>query len=108
VLYHSTVVAVRPDSDVLSPYYLLGILNSEVFWLFTQHRMPAIAPERYVCRILALRDFPIVLPEGPAEATCGAIGSLAKELCDGSLEVRHRQDARLQMNALVRTLYGIG
>lgn len=107
MLYHSTVVAVRPASDVLSPYYLLGILNSEVFWRFTQHWMPAIGPERYICRVLALRDFPLVIPEGPAQSTCKEIAALAKELCDGSLEARRRQDAQSQINTLAKALYEI-
>lgn len=107
VLFHSTVVIVRPDANTISPYYLLGILNSEVFWLFTQHRMPAIGPERHICRVFTLRDFPLVLPEGSAQSTCAEIAVLAKELCDGSLEVGRRQDARLQIDALAKALYGI-
>ena len=101
------MVIVRPDANTISPYYLLGILNSEVFWLFTQHRMPAIGPERYICRVLVLRDFPLVLPEGAAQSTCEEIAVLGKELCDSSLEICRRQDARSQIDALVKALYGI-
>ncbi|MCX5674649.1 MAG: hypothetical protein NTX87_06540, partial [Planctomycetota bacterium] len=108
ILYHSTVVIVQPDPDAFSPYYLLGVLNSEVFWLFTQHRMPAIGPERYICRGLALRDFPLVLPKGSAKSTCEEIAILAKELCDSSIGARRRQTAQLQINALAKALYGIG
>jgi len=79
-LCHSTVVTVRPDANIISPYYLLGILNSEVFWMFTQHRIPAIGPERYICRVFVLRDFPLVLPEGPAQSICEKIAVLAKSL----------------------------
>jgi hypothetical protein len=107
ILCHSTVAIVLPDPDAFSPYYLLGVLNSEVFWLFTQHRMPAIGPERYICRVLTLRDFPLVLPEGSAQSDCREIAVLAKELCDGFLEVRHRQDAQSQIDALAKALYGI-
>jgi len=107
ILCHSTVVIVRPDANTISPYYLLGILNSEVFWLFTQHRMPAIGPERYICRVLTLQDFPLVLPEGSAQSDCREIVVLAKELCDSFLEVRHRQDAQSQIDALAKALYGI-
>jgi hypothetical protein len=106
-LCHSTVVIVRPDANIISPHYLLGILNSEVFWLFTRHRMPAIGPERYICRGFALRDFPIVLPDGPAQSTCEEIAVLAKELCDRSLKIRRRQDAHSQIDALAKALYGI-
>ena len=107
ILCHSTVAIVRPDANTISPYYLLGILNSEVFWLFTQHRMPAIGPERYICRGFVLRDFPLVLPEGSAQLTCEEIAVLAKELCNGSLEIRRRQNARSQIDALAKALYGI-
>lgn len=107
ILYHSTVAIVQPDPAAFSPYYLLGVLNSEVFWLFTRHRMPAIGPERYICRGLALRDFPLVLPKGSAQSTCGEIAVLAKELCDSSLGVRRRQAAQLQIDALAKALYGI-
>jgi adenine-specific DNA-methyltransferase len=107
ILYHSTVAIVRPDPDAFSPYYLLGVLNSEVFWLFTQHRMPAIGPERYICRCLALRDFPLVSPKGSAKSTCGEIAVLAKKLCDSSLGARRRQAAQLQIDALAKALYGI-
>jgi hypothetical protein len=107
ILCHSTVAIVRPDANTISPYYLLGVLNSEVFWLFTQHRMPAIGLERYICRVLTLRDFPLVLPEGSAQSNCREIAVLAKELCDVFLEVRHRQDAQSQIDALAKALYGI-
>jgi hypothetical protein len=108
ILYHSTVVIVQPDPDAFSPYYLLGVLNSKVFRLFTRHRMPAIGPERYICRSLALRDFPLVLPKGSAQPTCGEIAVLARELCDSSLGARRRQAAQLQIDALAKALYGIG
>ena len=107
ILYHSTVAIVRPDPDAFSPYYLLGVLNSEVFWLFTQHRMPAIGPERYICRGLALQDFPLVLPKGSAQSTFGEIAVLAKELYNSSLGVRRRRVAQLQIDALAKALYGI-
>jgi hypothetical protein len=106
-LCHSTVVIVRPDANIISPYYLLGILNSEVFWMFTRHRMPTIGPKRYICRVFVLRDFPLVLPEGPAQSICNEIAFLAKELWDTSLEIRRRQDAQSQIDALVKALYGI-
>jgi hypothetical protein len=106
-LCHSTVVIVRPDANTISPYYLLGVLNSEIFWLFTQHRMPAIGPERYICRVLALRDFPLVLPEGSAQSTCEAIAVLSKELCHGPLDGHYRQDAQSQIDALAKALYRI-
>jgi len=77
ILYHSTVAIVRPDPNTISPHYLLGVLNSEVFWLFVRHTMPTIGPERYICRILTLRDFPLVTPEGPAQSTCEEIAVLA-------------------------------
>ena len=70
--------------------------------------MPAIGPERFICRSLALRDFPLVLPKGAAQSTCGEIAALAKELCDGSLGTRRRQAAQLQIDALTKALYGIG
>jgi len=108
ILYHSTVAIVRPDANTISPYYILGILNSEVFWLFTQHRMPAIGPGRNICRVLALRDFPLVLPEGSVQSTCEEIAALAKQLCEGFLQGRRRQDAQSHIDALAKTLYGIG
>jgi hypothetical protein len=107
ILYHSTVAIVQPDPAAFSPHYLLGVLNSEVFWLFTQHRMPVIGPERYICRGLALQDFPLVLPKGSAQSTCREIAVLAKELCDSSLDARRRQAAKLQIDALAKALYGI-
>lgn len=106
-LCHSTVVIVRPDPRALSPYYLLGILNSEVFSLFCQHRMPTIGPERHICRVLVLKEFPLVLPESPMQSTCEEIAALARELCEGSLEARNRQDARSQIDVLAKALYGI-
>jgi len=105
-LCHSTVVVVRPDPGALSPYYLLGILNSEVFSLFCQHRMPTIGPARHICRVLAFKEFPLVLPESAERSTCKEIAALARELCEGSLGVRTRQDARSQIDVLARALYG--
>jgi hypothetical protein len=106
-LCHSTVVIVRPDPKVLSPYYLLGVLNSKVLSLFCQHRMPTIGPGRHICRVLGLKKFPIVLPEGPVQPTCEEIAALARGLCEGSLEGRARRDARSRIDLLAKTLYGI-
>ena len=106
-LCHSTVAIVQLYPDAFSPYYLLGILNSVVFWLFTQRRMPAIGPKRYICRVLTLKEFPLVLPESPMQSTCEEIAALARELCEGSLEARNRQDARSQIDVLAKALYGI-
>jgi len=107
MLCHSTVAIVQPYPDAFSPYYLLGILNSVVFWLFTQRRMPAIGPKRYICRVLTLKEFPLVLPESAEQSTCEEIAALARELCEGSLEARDRQDARSQIDVLAKALYGI-
>jgi len=106
-LCHSTVAIVQPYPDTFSPYYLLGILNSVVFWLFTQRRMPAIGPKRYICRVLTLKEFPLVLPESAEQSTCEEIAALARGLCEGSLEARNRQDARSQIDVLAKALYGI-
>jgi hypothetical protein len=106
-LCHSTVVIVRADSKALSLYYLLGVLNSEVFSLFCQHRMPTIGPERHICRVLALKEFPLMLPESASQTACKEIALLARELSEGSLEAPKRQDARSQIDVLAKTLDGI-
>ncbi len=106
-LCHSTVAIVKPDQKVIPPYYLLGVLNSELFSLFCRHRMPTIGPGRHIFRVSGLKEFPLVFPDGPVQTMCEEVALLARELCLGCPDSHARTVVRSQIDTLTKALYGI-
>ena len=45
-LGHAGVLMLVPDVRRLDPYYLLGVLNSRVFWFFVRQTMPTMGKGR--------------------------------------------------------------
>jgi hypothetical protein len=57
---HAGVLLLVPDEAQLDPFYLLGVLNSRVFWFFVRQTMPTMGEGRHALRRSALRGFPVV------------------------------------------------
>lgn len=55
LLAHSSVLQLVPDPQRIDPYFLLGILNSQVFWFFVRQKMPTMGEKRHVLRRGTLR-----------------------------------------------------
>ena len=38
------ILMLTPDQSRIDPYYLLGVLNSQLFWFFVRQTMPTMGP----------------------------------------------------------------
>ena len=56
---HNSVVMIVPDVSKIASHYLLGILNSSVFWRFVRLTTPYMGCGRQVLRLSDVRQCPI-------------------------------------------------
>lgn len=62
-LGHTGVLMLVPDGRRVDPFYLLGVLNSQVFWFFVRQTVPTMGEGRHGLRRETLRRFPVVVSE---------------------------------------------
>ncbi|MGD0551852.1 MAG: N-6 DNA methylase [Sedimentisphaerales bacterium] len=60
---NNSVILICPDEKVLNVYFLLAILNSKVFRMWAQRRMPTLGSGWYCYRVGILRGFPMPVPQ---------------------------------------------
>lgn len=104
LLGHAGVLMLMPESRKIDPWYLLGVLNSRVFWFFVCQMMPTMGEGRRVLRREALRRFPLVVTEGTHEER-SQIAALAQAIRAANSEDCPAFLAR--MDRLVSRLYGL-
>ena len=108
LLCHSSTITIYPDGNV-DPYYLLGVLNSDVFWEFIRHRTPTMGNGRHVYRINQVRRFPLVLPrENDDRRNTQRISELARELMVEGNNRYNCSDILLAIEQILYKAYGIG
>lgn len=59
ILCNNSVVTLYPDINTIDIYFLLGVLNSSVFKVWNQHRMPKLGSGWYSYRLNIMRKFPV-------------------------------------------------
>jgi len=100
---HSTLLEIVPHPPV-DPWFLLAILNSNVFWRYIQMTMPTMGHGRHILRLQRVKEFP--LP--PRALWTGADAQHAAELaqlsCENSANAEQRQR---RINAAIEKVYGI-
>ncbi len=106
VLCSNSVLIVRPQDADISPYYLLGVLNSSLFRDFVQRRSPNLGAGRTVYRAGPLRQFPVVSPTA-AElgGLCHDIAETARELLDSKPKPSRRAELEAAVDAAISQLY---
>lgn len=60
---NNSVILICPDEKALSVYFLLAVLNSKIFRMWAQRRMPTLGFGWYCYRINVLRGFPMPVPQ---------------------------------------------
>ncbi len=96
---------IAPDVSKIDPHYLLGILNSSVFWRFVRLTTPYMGCGRQVLRLSDVRRFPIPWPmTEERQHLCEKIGDLARQAMQAS-DVRVVQE---RIDALVNRLFESG
>jgi hypothetical protein len=59
ILCNNSVVTLYPDISTIDIFFLLGVLNSSVFKVWCQHRMPKLGSGWYSYRLNIMRKFPL-------------------------------------------------
>ncbi len=103
-LGHAGTLLLATDQWQVDPFYLLGVLNSWVFWFFVQQTMPTMGHGRHVLRRSTLRRFPLVVSGSSRDAR-----QQVAEAVHGLLAVGQADRPRLldEVERLVAELYGI-
>jgi adenine-specific DNA-methyltransferase len=105
-LGHAGTLLLAADPRQVDPCYLLGVLNSRVFWFFVRQTMPTMGHGRHVLRRSALRHFPLVvsnLSRGGQQQVAEAVRGLLAE----GLAQADRLQRLTEVEQLVAELYGI-
>jgi len=101
LLCAGSVVCVVPDAPDISPYYLLGILNSGVFWRYAERTMPSMGRGYRTYRVSALRRFPVPDPREMDVGQVAKINDLVKRVLDEHSDWRKQQQLQRQVDAAV-------
>lgn len=105
-LGHAGTLMLTADQRQVDPFYLLGVLNSRVFWFFVRQTMPTMGHGRHVLRRSTLRLFPVVACDSSQESRQRIADTVRGLLVDG---VGRAEQARVLavIEQLVAELYGI-
>jgi hypothetical protein len=105
-LGHAGTIVLATDQRQVDPFYLLGVLNSPVFWFFVRQTMPTMGHGRHILRRATLRRFPLVVSSSSQNARQHIADAVRGLLAEG---VGQAVRARLlaDVERLVAELYGI-
>jgi len=105
---NNSVILISPDENIINPYFLLAVLNSKVFWTWTQHRMPTLGSGWHSYRVSVLRKFPIPISlHGQDNPLLEEIANLAAKLLNEKLNETERTNILSSIDSMVSELYGI-
>jgi len=108
LLAHCSVVVLTDHAGKVDPYYLLGIVNSEVFTRYVSLTMPKTNVDRYSLRLSRLRRFPV--PDPACESkwqSSQAISSLVQDLVQQSMDRPPSPELMKAIDRRVADLYGV-
>jgi len=101
---NNSVILIHPNEDV-NPYFLLAVLNSKVFRIWAQHRMPTLGSSWYSYRVSILRKFPIFVPQNGR--LLDKIANLATKLLNQELNEIDRKALLHLIDNMICKLYDI-
>lgn len=108
IFCNNSVILIYPYEDVVNSYFLLAVLNSKVFWTWTQCRMPTLGSGWRSYRISVLRKFSIPTPKhGQDNSLFEDVANLAVKLLNEKLNGVDRASALSSIDEKVFELYGI-
>jgi len=108
IFCNNSVILIYPNEDVVNSYFLLAILNSKVFWTWTQYRMPTLGSGWHSYRVSVLRKFSIPTPKhGQDNSLFEDVANLAARLLNEKLNGTYRANVLSSIEDKVCELYGI-
>jgi SAM-dependent methyltransferase len=103
---HAGTLMLMADQRRVDPFYLLGVLNSRVFWFFVRQTMPTMGHGRHVLRRSTLQRFPLVGGDSRRESR-QRIADTVRGLLGDSLVQEERSRMLAEIERLVAELYSI-
>jgi hypothetical protein len=100
---HAGVLVLSRFQSHVDPFYLLGIVNSPMFWSFVQDTMPTMGNGRHVLRRGPLAQFSVVLPQTSTQCV---IAGFVRQLLEVTAE-NERTMLKLTLDKAVMEAYGI-
>ena len=100
---HAGVLVLSDFPTEIDPFYLLGVINSPVFWTFVQNTMPTMGNGCHVLRRGPLAHFSVVLPSSSIQA---AIVGRVRQLME-TAAANERTRLKLAIDTAVMETYGI-
>lgn len=108
IFCNNSVILICPDEKVINPYFLLAVLNSKVFWTWTQHRMPTSGSGWHSYRVSIFRKFPIpTARHGQDNRLFEEVANLAAKLLNEKLNETDRANVLSSIDNKVCGFYGI-
>lgn len=108
IFCNNSVILIYPHEDVINSYFLLAVLNSKVFWTWTQYRMPTLGSGWRSFRVSVLRKFSIPTPKhGHDNSLFEDVTNLAVKLLNEELNGVDRASALSSIDEKVFELYSI-
>ena len=108
IFCNNSVIILCPDKSVINPYFLLAVLNSSVFWRWTQHRMPTLGSGWHSYRVGIIRKFPIPMSQtGQKSELFSSVTKRVRTLLHEQANENERRGMLSTIDDNVRELYGI-
>jgi hypothetical protein len=104
-LGHAGTLMLTADQRRVDPFYLLGVLNSRVFWFFVRQTMPTMGHGRHVLRRSTLGHFPLVVSDPSRELRQQIADAVRGLLADGAPKVAQPRVLE-EIERQVAELYG--
>jgi hypothetical protein len=103
---HSGTLLLVADQRQIDPFYLLGVLNSQVFWFFVRQTMPTMGHGRHVLRRSTLGRFPLVVSSASLDVR-QQIAEMVRGLVTAGVEPAERTRMFAGLERHVAEIYGI-
>jgi hypothetical protein len=108
LLCSRSVIVLYFREDTVNQYFLLALLNSNVFRRWSKNRMPTLGSGWQAYRLRSIREFPVYMGnEREDNKIFGEIVSLARSLSEGQLKEEDRNSVISTIDSRVSELYGI-
>ncbi len=107
-LCSNSVVLVYPNKNIVNPYFLLAVLNSNIFRFWIKNLMPRLGFGWYSYRINVLREFPV--PNFNREQNKRLFNEVinhVKILLDNNFNKTDRSNILSEIDCRIYELYGI-
>ncbi|MHC4646865.1 MAG: Eco57I restriction-modification methylase domain-containing protein [Planctomycetota bacterium] len=108
ILCNNSVVILCPNRSTIDTYFLRGVLNSSVFKVWSQNRMPNLGSGWHSYRVNIMRNFPVpTWQAGKNRDLCSKIAGLTRQLLSEGSDKDDRPNIMSSIDNKVIELYDV-